>query len=118
MQFSFSSLTCPHCTQDSAPHLSIPVLSPSSWFLRRHGDEMERLPGGRYYRAHGRVDDTMNLGGIKVRVCVGVSENSSKLPPGAEGGRRSWRRVVERLLTMPGSWVASTAHPLNASLNL
>lgn len=35
---------------------------------------MERLPGG-YYRAHGRVDDTMNLGGIKVssveieRVC-------------------------------------------------
>jgi acetyl-CoA synthetase len=26
---------------------------------------MERLPNG-YYRAHGRVDDTMNLGGIKV----------------------------------------------------
>ncbi len=33
--------------------------------LRRHGDHMERLPGGRY-RALGRVDDTMNLGGIKV----------------------------------------------------
>lgn len=33
--------------------------------LRRHGDHMERLPGG-YYRALGRVDDTMNLGGIKV----------------------------------------------------
>lgn len=33
--------------------------------LRRHGDQMQRLPGG-YYRAHGRVDDTMNLGGIKV----------------------------------------------------
>lgn len=33
--------------------------------LRRHGDQMERLPNG-YYRAHGRVDDTMNLGGIKV----------------------------------------------------
>ena len=33
--------------------------------LRRHGDEVERLPGG-YYRAHGRADDTMNLGGIKV----------------------------------------------------
>lgn len=33
--------------------------------LRRHGDHMEALPGG-YYRAHGRVDDTMNLGGIKV----------------------------------------------------
>ena len=26
---------------------------------------METLPGG-YYRAHGRADDTMNLGGIKV----------------------------------------------------
>ncbi len=33
--------------------------------LRRHGDHMERLPGG-YYRALGRVDDTMNLGGIKI----------------------------------------------------
>ena len=38
--------------------------------LRRHGDEFERLPGG-YYRALGRCDDTMNLGGIKVgfRLC-------------------------------------------------
>ena len=33
--------------------------------LRRHGDHMEHLPDG-YYRALGRVDDTMNLGGIKV----------------------------------------------------
>lgn len=33
--------------------------------LRRHGDRIERLPGGRF-RAHGRVDDAMNLGGIKV----------------------------------------------------
>jgi len=33
--------------------------------LRRHGDEMESLPNG-YYCAHGRADDTMNLGGIKV----------------------------------------------------
>jgi acetyl-CoA synthetase len=33
--------------------------------LRRHGDQMEHLPNG-YYRAHGRVDDTMNLSGIKV----------------------------------------------------
>lgn len=38
---------------------------PSGQILRRHGDQMERLPGG-YFRAHGRVDDTMNLGGIKV----------------------------------------------------
>jgi acetyl-CoA synthetase len=33
--------------------------------LRRHGDQIQRLPGGRF-RALGRVDDTMNLGGIKV----------------------------------------------------
>ncbi len=33
--------------------------------LRRHGDELTRLEGG-YYRARGRTDDAMNLGGIKV----------------------------------------------------
>jgi acetyl-CoA synthetase len=38
---------------------------PSGETLRRHGDEIRRLPNG-YWRAHGRVDDTMNLGGIKV----------------------------------------------------
>ncbi len=37
----------------------------SSLPLRRHGDHIERLPNS-YYRAHGRTDDTMNLGGIKV----------------------------------------------------
>lgn len=38
---------------------------PGGVVLRRHGDEVERLPGG-FYRAQGRADDTMNLGGIKV----------------------------------------------------
>jgi acetyl-CoA synthetase len=38
---------------------------PNGELLRRHGDEFEALPGG-YYRGHGRADDTMNLGGIKV----------------------------------------------------
>ncbi len=33
--------------------------------LRRHGDQMGRLAQG-YFRAHGRADDTMNLGGVKV----------------------------------------------------
>ncbi|HDZ19764.1 hypothetical protein LCGC14_0016090 [marine sediment metagenome] len=33
--------------------------------LRRHGDQIEALAGG-YFRAHGRTDDTMNLGGIKI----------------------------------------------------
>lgn len=47
--------------------------------LRRHGDEFERTPDG-YYRAHGRADDTMNLGGIKVssieieRICNRVND--------------------------------------------
>jgi acetyl-CoA synthetase len=38
---------------------------PQGELLRRHGDRMEKLPGG-YWRGHGRADDTMNLGGIKV----------------------------------------------------
>ena len=33
--------------------------------LRRHGDSLEQLENG-YYKAQGRVDDAMNLGGIKV----------------------------------------------------
>ncbi len=51
---------------------------PAGEVLRRHGDQMEHLGGG-YYRAQGRVDDTMNLGGIKVssaeieRVCASVA---------------------------------------------
>ncbi|MCI15760.1 putative acyl-activating enzyme 17 peroxisomal protein, partial [Trifolium medium] len=32
--------------------------------LRRHGDVFERTARG-FYHAHGRADDTMNLGGIK-----------------------------------------------------
>lgn len=38
---------------------------PAGQILRRHGDQIEQLPGG-YFRAHGRIDDAMNLGGIKV----------------------------------------------------
>jgi acetyl-CoA synthetase len=65
--------------------------------LRRHGDEFARLPGG-YYQALGRVDDTMNLGGIKVSSaeierCVlervhaqGVSEAAAVGVPAAGGG--------------------------------
>lgn len=33
--------------------------------LRRHGDQMQQMENG-YYKAQGRVDDAMNLGGIKV----------------------------------------------------
>ncbi len=41
---------------------------PQGETLRRHGDHFSRVstPFGDYYFAGGRVDDTMNLGGIKV----------------------------------------------------
>jgi len=38
---------------------------PDGQVLRRHGDRFVRLPNGAF-RALGRADDTMNLGGIKV----------------------------------------------------
>ncbi|MFK7819679.1 MAG: AMP-binding protein [Planctomycetaceae bacterium] len=62
--------------------------------LRRHGDYFERLPGG-YYRAGGRSDDTMNLGGIKVssaeierilNLTEGVRETAAVAVPTPGGG--------------------------------
>ncbi len=38
---------------------------PNGEILRKHGDQMQALPNG-FWRAQGRADDTMNLGGIKV----------------------------------------------------
>jgi acetyl-CoA synthetase len=58
---------------------------PAGQVLRRHGDMVERMPGGRY-RALGRSDDSMNLGGIKVspveleqvmNACAGVAETAA-----------------------------------------
>lgn len=49
---------------DRVYHEGCPA-GPNGEVLRRHGDQVARLPGG-YYRAQGRADDTMNLGGIKV----------------------------------------------------
>ncbi len=67
---------------------------PRGEHLRRHGDQVLHLGGG-YYRALGRVDDTMNLGGIKTssaeieRVCNqldGVLETAAIAVPPAGGG--------------------------------
>lgn len=67
---------------------------PAGELLRRHGDQMERLPGG-YWRAHGRADDTMNLGGIKVssaeieqtlRAVPGVTETAAIAVSDGGGG--------------------------------
>ncbi|KAL6782506.1 hypothetical protein ACKKBG_A07040 [Auxenochlorella protothecoides x Auxenochlorella symbiontica] len=48
----------------AAYHAGMPPGPGGRYGLRRHGDEVERLGGG-LYRALGRADDTMNLGGIK-----------------------------------------------------
>ncbi len=37
---------------------------PQGQILRRHGDQVERLGGG-YYRHHGRMDDMVNIYGVK-----------------------------------------------------
>ncbi len=37
---------------------------PNGETLRRHGDQIERLGGG-YYRHHGRIDDMVNIYGVK-----------------------------------------------------
>jgi acetyl-CoA synthetase len=70
---------------------------PGGEVLRRHGDRLARLPGG-FYRAQGRADDTMNLGGIKVssleleRVVdrhPAVAESAAvAVQPGGEGAER------------------------------
>ncbi|KAI5081101.1 hypothetical protein GOP47_0004284 [Adiantum capillus-veneris] len=71
--------------------------------LRRHGDEFQRTPRG-FYRALGRVDDTMNLGGIKVssveieRICniahPSVLETAAIGVPEAGGGPEQLLIVV------------------------
>jgi acetyl-CoA synthetase len=75
--------------------------------LRRHGDHMERTPDG-YYRAHGRTDDTMNLGGIKVSSAdleraigntAGVAECAAVAVPPPGGGPE---RLVVFVVALPG----------------
>lgn len=60
----------------STYYKDMPCATASGKVLRRHGDEMQRLPGG-YYVALGRCDDTMNLGGIKVCMLQLVGSNGS-----------------------------------------
>lgn len=49
---------------DEIYHKGCPA-GPDGEILRRHGDELTRLANG-CFKAEGRADDTMNLGGIKV----------------------------------------------------
>jgi acetyl-CoA synthetase len=78
----------------AAVYLAGVPAGPHGETLRRHGDEMEQVAPG-YWRGHGRADDTMNLGGIKVssaeieRVVLtvpGVVEAAAVAVPPEEGG--------------------------------
>ncbi|XP_073295519.1 probable acyl-activating enzyme 17, peroxisomal [Primulina huaijiensis] len=95
----------------NADHDDIYFKHMPSWngkVLRRHGDVFERTSRG-YYRAHGRADDTMNLGGIKVssveieRICnavdSGVLETAAVGVPPPDGGPE--RLVVVVVLKDP-----------------
>jgi len=96
--------------------------------LRRHGDQMERLPGG-YYRALGRADDTMNLGGIKVssaeieRVLgrlAGVNDVAaiSAAPAGGGPSLLIIYAVVDSSLARPAdAWPAAMQQAIRSELN-
>jgi len=91
---------------DEVYHDGCPT-GPDAEPLRRHGDRLARLPGG-FFRAQGRADDTMNLGGIKVssleleRVVdhhPAVGESAAvAVQPGGEGAEQL---VVFAVLTEP-----------------
>ncbi|XP_031276844.1 probable acyl-activating enzyme 17, peroxisomal [Pistacia vera] len=91
----------------NANHYDVYFKGMPSWngqILRRHGDVFERTSRGNY-RAHGRADDTMNLGGIKVssveieRICNTVDSNVLEtaaigMPPPTGGPERLIIAVV------------------------
>ncbi len=96
--------------------------------LRRHGDHMERLPNG-LYRALGRVDDTMNLGGVKVSstelervvgTIGGVVEVAAVAVSPAGGGPS---RLVVYAVPTPGLvvdpeiWKEEMQHEIRTELN-
>jgi acetyl-CoA synthetase len=99
---------------------------PGNTVLRRHGDEVVRLAHG-CYRALGRADDTMNLGGIKVS-CIelervandhpAVYESAAVAVPAPGGG--ATRLVLFVVLeggvgpeTLPGDLQKAIASGLN-----
>ncbi|KAL0381334.1 UNVERIFIED_CONTAM: putative acyl-activating enzyme 17, peroxisomal [Sesamum angustifolium] len=88
--------------------------------LRRHGDVFERTSRG-YYRAHGRADDTMNLGVSSVeieRICnsvdAGVLETAAVGVPPAGGGPE--RLVIAVVFKNPDKPITDLSN-LSASFN-
>ncbi len=90
--------------------------------LRRHGDQLQRLPGG-YLRAQGRADDTMNLGGIKVssadiervlKTCPALDEAAAVAVSPPEGGPSL---LVVFATLRPGQQLESLRATLQAALS-
>ena len=90
--------------------------------LRRHGDAIERLPNN-CYRIHGRVDDTMNLSGIKVssaeieevlNTIDSVQETAAVAVPPKGGGPS--RLVIYAVLAASGA--APAKRELHATLQV
>ena len=93
----------------NADHEEVYFAGTPSPELRRHGDALERLAAG-YYRIHGRVDDTMNLSGIKVSSAEieevlngvdGIQETAAVAVSPEDGGPS--QLVVYTVLMMSGS---------------
>jgi len=96
---------------------------PDGQTLRRHGDRIAHLGGG-YYRAQGRADDAMNLGGIKIssaeieRVCTrvaGVHEVAAIAHDPPEGGPSQLVLVV--VPEGDGPSLAALQRAIRAELN-
>jgi acetyl-CoA synthetase len=96
--------------------------------LRRHGDHIEYLGDG-FYRAQGRIDDTMNLGGIKVSsaeleraisAVEGIAETAA-IAVSPDGGGPS--RLVVYAVAEPGAepdagvWRDAMQAAIRAELN-
>jgi len=81
---------------------------PDGQLLRRHGDQFQRMAGG-YYRGHGRVDDTMNLGGIKVssteieRALNSIEEVNETAAIAVSGQDGGMSRLVVYTVPAPGA---------------
>ena len=89
--------------------------------LRRHGDGVERLADG-YYRIHGRVDDTMNLGGIKVssaeieevlNAVSGIREVAAIAVSPSDGGPS---QLVIYAVLLPGADTGSLTSSLQSTI--
>lgn len=92
--------------------------------LRRHGDQVERLAPG-VYRVHGRADDAMNLGGIKVssaeiervlNAMPGVVETAA-IAASPPGGGPSWLVIFAVLEAPSGDWQDAMQQAIRRELN-